>query len=132
MLLAGKSHSTIAIVVTLVLIIPFCVFIKDFSWNQEISMSVPESGDSMVTREYILEQYDDGVVYPYELVISATSDEYNIFSEEFHNVTKELIDGFLATPEQYDETSYLCANYFHGHVLTPNQIRRVLRDPMYK
>ena len=132
MLLSRKLFTTIAIVVTLVLIIPFCVFIKDFSWNQEISMSVPESGDSMVTREYILEQYDDGVVYPYELVISATSDEYNIFSEEFHNVTKELIDGFLATPEQYDETSYLCANYFHGHVLTPNQIRRVLRDPMYK
>ena len=130
-LLSNKIIAMIAIIVCLLLIAPLCYFIKDFSWNQEEALCVPEEADSMISREYVLEEYDDGMVYPYEIVISGNSKENSVFSTAYYNVTRELMNNFLEYPEEYGNSSYFCINHFGEYYLKPIQVQRIIRDPLY-
>ncbi|BFU25725.1 MmpL efflux pump, putative [Entamoeba histolytica HM-1:IMSS-B] len=129
--LSNKKISFVSILIALVCIAPLCVFIKDFSWNEEDNQIIPAKSDSMISRSYILNEYPDGIIYPYELVISGNETQYNVFSTAYYNVTKELMEKFLEKPEDFDKTSYYCINYFGGHMLNAKIMKLVLNDPLY-
>ena len=130
-LLSSKRNAVIAIIICLLFILPFCVYIKDFSWTDEDRLCIPAESDTMISRDYVLGEFDDGIIYPYKVIISANSSEYGVHSNAFHNVTREIMRNVVELSEDYSNSSYLCFNYFNGMVLTPNLIKMVSRDPLY-
>ncbi|ELP92414.1 MmpL efflux pump, putative, partial [Entamoeba invadens IP1] len=129
--ISNKWYSLIVIVVVICMIIPFCVFIKDFSWNENDNELIPPSSDSMVTRSYILNEYPEGVIYPYELVITTKSD-IDVFSTQYEKLTTNLMDSFTQYPDYFSNTSYTCINYFNGHSISGRAMKWLYNDDLYK
>ncbi|KAL7719189.1 MmpL efflux pump [Entamoeba marina] len=128
--LTNKKIAIVAIVLVVILLIPLCVFIKDFGYTEEDTQIVPPSSDSMITYNLIGDEFGYGTANSYRLIISGTS-EQNIFSTEFMNLTSDLLGELMSHPDYFDESSYVCVNYVNGDVIDPEQMLFIINDPVY-
>ena len=129
----SKKPSAIGMfIIALLVLLPFCVFIKNFKWTLDNNQAMPLGSEMLKGFEFLEESFPVGMLYPIRLLVYNNTEIMDVESEKYYNFTNDMINEFTGPlSHMFDETSLLCFNTAGGKVMKPERVTQMFKQEGY-